>query len=139
MIAAAQPVGDRLVVLEDADAGVDPTTVASWAPDADRDGFGDDSETPIVVCDDPSTALLAYVADTSDCDDDNGWVNPGSLEWCNDGLDNDCDGTVDENCDGVAPPVAQSGCGCSQSSSGSLWSLVILLGVVGRRRSRAVA
>ena len=89
-------------VADDADAGVDPTTVSAWAPDADRDGFGDASETPIVVCDDPSTALLAYVADTSDCDDDNAAINPDAIEVCDpDDVDEDCNGVADDADPGV--------------------------------------
>ncbi len=65
------------------------TGQATWYADADADGYGD-SSTALSRCDQPS----GYVADASDCDDENGEVNPGEAELC-DGTDHDCDGDVD--------------------------------------------
>ncbi|HVJ14855.1 MAG TPA: lectin-like protein, partial [Polyangiaceae bacterium] len=57
-------------------------------PDADGDGYGDDSQ-PGVPCE------TAGYAPPGDCDDDDFFVNPGLAELC-DGIDNDCDpGTVE--------------------------------------------
>jgi len=38
-----------------------------------------------------------------DCDDNDAYNNPGSVEFCGDAEDNDCDGTVDEGCDTTCP------------------------------------
>jgi hypothetical protein len=52
---------------------------------------------------DPNNSTMAcmqpagFVADSNDCDDTDGAVNPGAIEDCNDGIDNDCDGLVDQD------------------------------------------
>ncbi|HRZ27322.1 MAG TPA: MopE-related protein [Spirochaetota bacterium] len=58
--------------------------------DADEDGFGspDDSVTAV-------TAPAGYVADNTDCDDNDPDVNPAGSETI-DGCDNDCNGMTDE-------------------------------------------
>ena len=61
-------------------------------PDLDGDGYGDGDAEPIVQCDPPQ----GYVADGSDCDDDDDALNPGQAERCN-GSDDDCDGEADES------------------------------------------
>lgn len=73
--------------IDDADAGVDPTTFNTWYVDSDIDGYGN-VEVSIAACAAPD----GYVADATDCDDDAVEVNPGETEVCNDGLDNDCSG-----------------------------------------------
>ncbi len=85
-------------------------------------------------------------ASPEDCNDNNGWVNPGAAEMCGDGLDNDCDGTAEEDCTGIADEViidtAQSGAGCGCESSTSSPSWMLLLGgllAFRRRPSREVA
>jgi len=72
----------------DEDDAIDAST---WYADADSDGYGD-SGAASVACSAPS----GHVADSSDCDDVDGGVNPGASEFC-DGVDNDCNGTVDED------------------------------------------
>ena len=71
----------------------------TWYADADDDGYGD-AATSITTED--ITAPDGFVADASDCDDDDATVNPGADETCNT-LDDDCDGTVDEAAIDVAP------------------------------------
>ena len=71
---------------------------STWYVDDDEDGFGDAADLDGV--DGPDNAFAAcvqpagYVEDATDCDDNEGLVNPGTSEVC-DALDNDCDGTVD--------------------------------------------
>jgi hypothetical protein len=77
---------------DDCDGEVDEVSIYSptWYRDADSDGYGDDGDS-VEACDAPG----GYVADDSDCDDDNAAVNPAGTEACND-IDDDCDGDVDE-------------------------------------------
>ncbi len=58
-----------------------------WYADTDGDGFGD-PENSVSECD----GGTSYVADATDCDDDDPLVNPEAEEVCEDGQDNDCDG-----------------------------------------------
>ncbi len=60
-------------------------------PDLDGDGFGAE-EVYTTGCDCPD----GYVADDTDCNDQEPTINPDKLEMC-DGIDNDCDGEVDED------------------------------------------
>jgi hypothetical protein len=69
----------------------DVTGTATWYADADGDGYGDLGSS-VEACSAPS----GYVADTTDCDDGDGAVNPGASEIC-DSIDNDCDGLVDDD------------------------------------------
>ena len=46
-----------------------------------------------VACDAPT----GMVADTTDCDDLNAYVNPAATEICDGGVDNDCDGLDDDD------------------------------------------
>ncbi len=62
----------------------------TWYPDADGDGFGD-ADRPQRDCRPPS----GYVADHSDCDDEDPTTHPDAEELA-DGVDNDCDGEIDE-------------------------------------------
>lgn len=60
--------------------------------DADSDGFGSSTESPMYSC----AELDGYQTTNSDCNDTDSEVYPGANEIC-DYIDNDCDGTVDDN------------------------------------------
>ena len=64
--------------------------------DADGDGFGDNSQAPILTC----TPDANMVLDGSDCNDASNVSYPGATEFC-DGLDNDCNAIADDNCVGL--------------------------------------
>ena len=63
----------------------------TWYADTDSDGYGDPS-TGALSCVQPS----GWVADSADCDDSNGLVNPAATEICN-GLDDNCNGATDDD------------------------------------------
>lgn len=76
--------------------------------DADGDGYGD-----------PDNAMQSdfqpqgYVADNSDCDDNDAATNPGAVEVCGDEKDNNCDGRIDEGCvtgQSLVPDTGQTSC-----------------------------
>jgi hypothetical protein len=64
----------------------DAADASTWYADSDADGFGDLDST-FAACTQPS----GYLADSTDCDDDEGTTFPGADETCNDGVDSDCD------------------------------------------------
>jgi hypothetical protein len=72
----------------DEDSAVD---VLTWYADSDSDSYGDAASADI-DCDQPT----GFVADNTDCDDDDASQHPGADEVCN-GEDDDCDGDVDED------------------------------------------
>ncbi len=55
--------------------------------DADDDNYGN-INVPASACSEPA----GYVADNTDCDDNNTAIHPNAPEICNDGLDQDCSG-----------------------------------------------
>ncbi len=101
--AAVSPGVDEICdgIDDDCDGTVDEddaVDASSWFADVDGDGFGD-AGSSMSACEAPS----GFVADASDCDDDDATINPAADELC-DHLDNDCDGTVDED-DAVDAPT----------------------------------
>jgi len=76
---------------EDCDGdATDGGTPSVWYLDYDLDAYGD-AASMILECGTPE----GYVADNTDCNDDNASVFPGAIEFC-DMVDNDCDTYVDD-------------------------------------------
>ena len=76
---------------DDCDGEVDEGVQTAFYPDADGDGYGTWTGTPILGCSPPP----GYVDNYQDCDDTHATVHPWASELC-DSLDNDCNGYVDE-------------------------------------------
>jgi hypothetical protein len=81
--------------LQTCTASVDITVTPqqTFYADNDGDGFGDEN---VVVqdCNQPA----GYVADNTDCNDNNNAAYPGAEEICFNQIDDNCNGQVDENC-----------------------------------------
>jgi len=73
--------------------------LVSWYVDGDGDDYGDPKG--LVELPEECSQPEGYVADNSDCDDDDAAINPGADELC-DEADNDCDGLTDDQDDDVA-------------------------------------
>jgi hypothetical protein len=73
----------------------------TWYLDVDEDGYGTSADS-ISTCDAPAN----YVAEATDCDDDDPLVSPGATEVCGDGQDNNCDSDA-PGC-GVVGPLGPS-------------------------------
>lgn len=72
-----------------AEGGVDVRTGLPWRPDVDLDGFGNwNLDTEVYAC----VAPEGYVADATDCNDEDETINPDAQEVCSG------DDPVDENC-----------------------------------------
>ena len=69
---------------------------STWYADTDGDGYGDENIT-MDACSQPA----GYVADNTDCNDNDGDMFPGAPST-QEGIDNDCNGTVDP--DEEVPP-----------------------------------
>ncbi len=97
----------------DCDGTVDEgcSGLATYYRDADGDGYGNPNDSI-----EASAKPACYVADNSDCSDNNASVHPGAAEIC-DGLDNDCDGTVDEGCSGTNTGNNSCNCNCQCACS----------------------
>ncbi|MBK7887502.1 MAG: HYR domain-containing protein [Bacteroidetes bacterium] len=72
-------------------------TPYTFYADNDNDTYGDPLNSTVIFI---NSAPIGYVADNTDCDDNNVAVNPAATEICN-LIDDDCDGLTDE---GVQSP-----------------------------------
>jgi uncharacterized delta-60 repeat protein len=77
----------------DGNTQIDDGVKTTFYRDGDGDGFGYYHDS-LQSCAAPG----GYVANGSDCNDNNSFIKPGAVEACGDGTDNNCDGQVDENC-----------------------------------------
>ena len=86
-----------------------------YYPDADEDGFGDESATAVNDC----APVDGHVTDASDCDDTDDTVYPAADELC-DGLDNDCDGVTpadEDDGDGDGVRICEDDCDDADDTS----------------------
>jgi hypothetical protein len=60
--------------------------------DGDGDGYGYIQGGPQITCIKPDD----YVANNTDCNDEDSDINPGITEVCDDEIDNNCDGIIDD-------------------------------------------
>ena len=74
----------------DCDLLIDEGVLTTFYADNDGDGYGDNNNTV-----DDCFAPTGYVADNTDCDDNDATINPGVAEVC-DGSDNNCNTQIDE-------------------------------------------
>ncbi len=65
---------------------------STWFADSDNDGYGDGTDL-VDQCDQP----IGFVADKSDCNDDDGGINPSITDDSCDDVDQDCSGTADQD------------------------------------------
>ncbi|MBI4848373.1 MAG: membrane dipeptidase [Nitrospirae bacterium] len=79
--------------------------------DEDEDGYGNPDKT-IESCEQP----IGYVADNTDCNDSDRWINPGAAEVCN-GVDDNCNGTIDEGFDEDGDGVADCFDNCPKTAN----------------------
>ena len=107
--AAISPSGTELCNGDDDDCdGVTDETSAADAltfyADDDEDGFGD-----AAVSTSACAAPAGYLADSSDCDDEDPAAYPGADELC-DAVDQDCDGSSSDGTDGSSALCAVESC-----------------------------
>ena len=73
---------------DNCDTQIDEGVQSTYYADVDGDTYGD-AGTSIQAC----TSPAGYVADNTDCDDNNSSVNPVGVDICGNGIDEDCSGS----------------------------------------------
>ncbi len=108
---------------DDCDGQVDEGCGSNtWYADADADTYGDINN---FVVDNNPTPPAGYVADSTDCDDNNAAVNPGATEICGNAIDDNCNGQVDENSPSLADAGADTAvCSVNSTTLGATAPLV---------------
>jgi hypothetical protein len=76
----------------DCDGLVDEGVKSTFYKDADGDGYGN----PVVTTQ-ACAAPTGYVANNTDCSDNDPSINPGAVEVCGNKKDDNCNGVVDES------------------------------------------
>ena len=105
---------DCNALADNADTGVDTSSMTTWYPDADGDSYGQASATGTIACD----ATGTDVEDATDCDDSDFSVYPGAADAWYDGVDSDCDGASDYDADGDGDDSdAYSGTDCDDTDA----------------------
>lgn len=87
------------------DQNCDGADLKTWYADIDGDGYGNNASSTTA-----NTQPSGYVADNTDCNDNNAGSYPGLSEILDDGIDQDCDGAdlktwyADTDTDGFGDP-----------------------------------
>ena len=76
------------------DGTIDEGVTFTFYMDFDGDGFGS-ADDAVEQCE----PTVDFVADMTDCDDDDAFIYPGAPDECDDGVDSDCDGVESPSCD----------------------------------------
>ena len=88
----------------DCDGQIDEDVKTRFYRDSDTDTYGDPNNF-VEDC----TAPSGYVADNTDCDDNNSDARPGNPESCDNDFDDNCDGTINEDCTCTAEETQNCG------------------------------
>ena len=90
--AAVNPLATEVcnTIDDNCDGTVDEGVQLTFYADVDGDNYGN-SDSSVLAC----TLPTGYSTDNTDCDDNNGAVNPSATEVCN-GIDDDCNLIIDD-------------------------------------------